>query len=150
MPGLRAVWTGAPKDAHFAHRANRLLIGDSDFLEVPITVDWESMIWGGQTPLDLRVGAVDARSHSFTVEKNVRRMLADQTSIKTICAFTHNYFDYSNIAEFRRETLDGMIGSIRASAARYGLPVRGVTLKQLRQNISSPANKTVLSNAERI
>lgn len=133
MPSLRSVWTGACKDAHFAHPANRLLAGSSQFLEVPITVDWESMIWGGQTPLDMRIEAVDARSHSFTIEKNIRRMLSARTAVKTLCIFTHNYFEYGNPADFRRVTLDGVIGHVRTAAERHGLEIRPVTLEQVRQ-----------------
>jgi peptidoglycan/xylan/chitin deacetylase (PgdA/CDA1 family) len=140
MPALRAVWTGAPKDVHFAHKANRLLVGELDFLEVPVTVDWESMIWGGQTPLDLRIEAVDARSHSFTIAKNVVRMRSAGTPVKSLCAFTHNYFDYSDGHEFRRITLDGVVGYVRSIAAKHGLTVRGVTLEQMRHEaISSSA-----------
>jgi peptidoglycan/xylan/chitin deacetylase (PgdA/CDA1 family) len=133
MPSLRAVWTTAPKDPHFVNRANRLLPGDSSFLEVPVTVDWASMIWGGITPLDLRVEAVDARSHSFTMDKNLRRMLDQKISPMALVPMTHNYFDYSSPAEFRAMTLCGMIEHLKRLADRYALEIAGMTLSQFRR-----------------
>jgi peptidoglycan/xylan/chitin deacetylase (PgdA/CDA1 family) len=133
MPSLRAVWTSAPKDPHFAHRANRLLPGDCDFLEVPVTVDWESMIWGGITPLDLRIEAVDARSHSFTIDKNLRRMQNEKISPISLVPMTHNYFDYSSPSEFRAITLRGVIDHIKRLADRYALEIAGMTLGGFRK-----------------
>jgi peptidoglycan/xylan/chitin deacetylase (PgdA/CDA1 family) len=134
MTSLRSVWTTAPKDPHFASRANRLLPGDSGFLEVPLTVDWESMIWGGITPLDLRVEAVDARSHSFTIEKNLRRMQDEKVSPMTLVPVTHNYFDYSSAIEFRAITLRGIIDQIKRLADRYELEVAGMTMDGFRKS----------------
>jgi peptidoglycan/xylan/chitin deacetylase (PgdA/CDA1 family) len=132
MISLRAVWTGAPKDPHFAHKANRLLAGDLSFLEVPVTVDWETMIWGGITPLDLRIEAVDARSHMYTIEKNLKRMIEGKVFPRTLVPMTHNFFDYSDDAEFRTITLRGMIAAIKSLADKYDLQIHALTLGQFR------------------
>jgi len=134
MPSLRSVWTTALKDPHFANRANRLLPGDSGFLEVPLTVDWESMIWGGITPLDLRVEAVDARSHSFTIDKNLRRMQNEKVSPMALVPVTHNYFDYSSAIDFRAITLCGIIEHIKRLADHYDLEVIGTTMCGFRKS----------------
>lgn len=133
MISLGSVWPSAPKDPHFAHRANRLLPGEAGFLEIPVTVDWESMIWGGKHPQDLRIESVDARAHGFTIDKNLRRMVTENVSPKTLVPITHNYFDYSSNIEFRAITLKGVIERIRHFAREYGLHVRGATLTQLRE-----------------
>jgi len=129
---VRAHWSGAPLDAHFGHRANRLLPGDMTFFEAPLTVDWESMMWGGRTPLELRLEMVDARAHGFTVRKVVERQL-DQGVQPHLVAMTHSIFDYTDPAEFRRQVLDGLIGEIERAAAEHQLEPKGVTLLSMRQ-----------------
>jgi peptidoglycan/xylan/chitin deacetylase (PgdA/CDA1 family) len=133
MTSLSAVWTGAPKDAHWAHRANRLLAGNSTFLEVPVTVDWETMIWGGQTALELRIETVDGRAHGYTVRKNIRRMLADQVTPMALVAITHNFFDYTSSTEFRSITLGEIIQGMKEAAEENGVELRGVTLEEFRK-----------------
>jgi peptidoglycan/xylan/chitin deacetylase (PgdA/CDA1 family) len=133
MVSLRAVWTGAPKDPHWAHPANRLLPGNSRFLEVPVSIDWESMIWGGLAPLELRVESVDSRAHGFTIQKNFRRLRLEDVPVKTLVPITHNYFDYTSDAEFRTTTLKGVIEGIKRFAGEYHLQPRGVTLADFRR-----------------
>jgi peptidoglycan/xylan/chitin deacetylase (PgdA/CDA1 family) len=128
----RANWVGAPLDPHFAHPANRLLAGELDFLEVPVTVDWESMVWGGRTPLDLRIELVDSRSHGFTIRKAVQRQL-DSGVPPTVVVYTHNIFDYSDRSEFRRKVLDGIIEEIGRTAELHDLNLQPFTLMGLRQ-----------------
>jgi peptidoglycan/xylan/chitin deacetylase (PgdA/CDA1 family) len=133
FPEVRSSWVGAPMDIHRAHRANRLLAGDIEFVEVPVTVDWESILWGGRTPLELRIEMVDARAHGFTVRKNLDRMLADQVPIRTLAPLTHNIFDFTDRAEFRRQVLDGLIDEIHRAAGDRGLQVVGSRLDTLRE-----------------
>jgi hypothetical protein len=128
---VRANWVGAPFDPHWAHQANRLLPGSLPFLEVPITVDWESIMWGGRTPLELRIEMVDARAHGFTVRKVVERQLkAGQPPV--LVPMTHNIFAYDDPSEFRRQVLEGVMAEIQHTAERHRLKLRPVTLLQLR------------------
>lgn len=129
----RANWAGAPFDPHFAHRANRLLPGDLPFLEVPVTVDWESVMWSGRTPLELRIEMVDARSHSYTIRKAVKRQLDAGQRSPLLVACTHNIFDYGDPAEFRRQVLDGIVAEMRHAAELHGLTLRPTTLLGLRE-----------------
>jgi len=127
----RANWTGAPFDPHFTHRANRLLAGDLPFLEVPVTVDWESRMWGGRTPQDLRIELVDARAHGFTIRKSLDRQLSSGQQ-PLLVIYTHNIFDYSDPGEFRRQVLDGVLAEIQPAAELHHMPIRPITLLGLR------------------
>ena len=119
IPGRRlaataSVWEGAPFTMHYAHRYNRLLPGDMEFVDVPHTIDPESYMWGGKHPQDLRVELVDAKNHWYTVHKSVLRQKDNDTvPVKVVRAVTHNTFDYSDPRNFRRETMIGMIEGIR-------------------------------------
>ena len=136
FPEVRANWTGAPLDAHFAHRANRLLPGELDFLEAPLTVDWESVLWGGRTPLELRLEMVDARAHGFTIRKVVQRQL-EQAHAPHLVPMTHNVFDYSDPGEFRRQVLEGVLDEVERAAAQFHLAPRSISLLEMRRLLSA-------------
>jgi len=116
-----SVWGNSPLDAHYPHRYNRCLTGDVDFVDVPVTIDPDSRMWGGLHPLDLRVELVDAKNHYYTIEKAVKRLIAADTAIpvKYIKVLTHNIFDYSDKTDFRRKTLFGIIQASRKIFKQY-------------------------------
>ncbi|MFH1737478.1 MAG: polysaccharide deacetylase family protein [bacterium] len=115
LPQCACVWGNSPLDAHYPHRYNRCLVGDVDFVDVPVTIDPESRMWGGAHPQDLRVELVDAKNHYYTIEKAVRRQISEgeKVPVKYIKAITHNTFDYSDPTNFRRETLLGIIAATK-------------------------------------
>ena len=127
---LRANWKGAPYYPHHANGANRLIAGDMDFLEVPITVDPESIMWGGLTPLELRLEMVDARAHGFTIRKSVEKQFAEKVELPTIVPITHNTFDYSNLDDFRSQVLTGMIEEMKKCAELNQMMIKGSTLNE--------------------
>jgi len=120
LPQCACVWGNSSLDAHYPHRHNRCLTGDVDFVDVPVTIDPDSRMWGGAHPQDLRVELVDAKNHFYTIEKGMKRQLAagDVTPVKYIKALTHNIFDYSDERDFRRETLLGMVDAMRLICER--------------------------------
>jgi len=120
LPRCACVWGDSPLDVHYPHRHNRALRGEVDFVDVPVTIDPESRMWGGAHPQDLRVELVDAKNHFYTIEKAVKRQLGegDAVPVMHLKALTHNIFDYSNDGDFRRETLLGMVESARAICER--------------------------------
>ena len=120
LPECAAVWAGAPLDIHYAHPHNRLTAGDLDFVEIPITIDPDSRIWGGKQPLDLRVEQVGAKDHWYTINKAVERQIAPKTVVPHISIYTHNTFDYSDERDFRRETLCKMIKGAKEIVAGNG------------------------------
>lgn len=123
LPECASIHGGAPLDVHYAHRYNRSLVGDLDFVEIPVTVDPESRIWGGKHPQDLRVELVDAKNHWYTIYKAVERQIAQNVPVKCLRPLTHNLFDFSDPHDFRRQTLMGMIGHIRTIAEDHGLQI---------------------------
>jgi peptidoglycan/xylan/chitin deacetylase (PgdA/CDA1 family) len=131
LPECAAVWAGASLDMHYAHRFNRLLCGDLDFVEIPSTLDPDSRVWGGKHPQDLRVELIDARHHWYTIDKAVRRQLRDNVAVSYIQAVTHNTFDFSDRKNFRRETLVGIIESVKSLAANNGLELSSVACSDL-------------------
>ena len=125
MAKLASVWAGAPLFAHYAHPYNRCLEGGLDLVEIPVSVDWESMIWGGAHPLDLRVEFTDAKNHAFLIEKLIRRQKELQLPLQALVVLTHNIFRYDLAGDFRRTTVQQMAAEMRRIAAQCDLEICG-------------------------
>jgi hypothetical protein len=133
-PTVRAVWTGAVRSVHRAHRSFRLVAGDLDFLEVPATVD--------STRTDHWTGVGDARIESWDVAAIVRAMddslewqRKNEAPLKHVCLFTHNFIHYGKeeaVPDSRRKVLRELLETIPSVAARHGLAPVGCTLSSLR------------------
>ncbi len=151
LPQCACVWGNSPLDAHYPHRFNRCLAGDVDFVDVPATLDTESRLWGGAHPQDLRIELVDAKNHWYTIHKNVKRLLAagDKIPVKYIKAVTHNTFDYSDPANFRRETLLGVIAAARdifaAEGAEFMPATTGDIADEYRRLVPLPSGGVTLA-----
>jgi peptidoglycan/xylan/chitin deacetylase (PgdA/CDA1 family) len=122
LPRCACVWGNSPRDLHYPHRHNRSLEGDVDFVDVPVTVDVESRMWGGAHPQDLRIELVDAKNHWYTIQKNVVRQLdaGDKIPVKYVKGLTHNIFDYGDPRDFRRETMFGVVEAARQICEQQG------------------------------
>jgi peptidoglycan/xylan/chitin deacetylase (PgdA/CDA1 family) len=131
LPECASVHAGVPLDVHYAHRFNRTLVGDLDFVEIPITVDPDSRLWGGKSPLDLRVELVDAKNHWHTLNKAIDRQARESTPLRMVRAFTHNVFDYANPGDFRRQTLERMLDDVVALALGKGLVFRSASASEI-------------------
>lgn len=131
MPECASVHVGAPLDPHYAHPYNRLLAGGLDYVELPITVDPESRVWGGKQAQDLRIEFVDAKNHWYTMKKSVDRQVRERTPLVYLRGFTHNLFDFSDPCEFRRQTLEGVIERAQRIAESHGLQIAGATAEQI-------------------
>ena len=134
LPECASVWAGAPLGPHYVHRYNRLLVGDVDFVEMPATVDPDSRMWGGKHPQDLRVELVDAKNHWYTMDKAIQRQIAAESSPVCLRIKTHNIFDYSDPNNFRRGTLEAMLGHCKSLASDSGLDLMFVTGDRLNQS----------------
>ncbi len=131
LPECASLWGGAPLFMHYTHPYNRCLIGDLDFVEVPATIDWESRMWGGKHPQDLRVELVDAKNHFYTIEKSVRRQIEEDVPVKLLHTVTHNIFEYGDPDDFRRQTLEGIITHYKNIVADRGYGLAGATVAEI-------------------
>jgi len=120
MPRVAANWAGAPLFAHYAHPHNRFLEGGLDLVEIPPSVDWETMIWGGIHP----------QNHGFLIRKVMKRQCDENLPLKALVPITHDIFDYSDPRNFRCETMQGVIAEIKRYGQELGLKLVGSTLAE--------------------
>lgn len=135
LTSVASNWAGAPLFAHYANPYNRMLEGrlgedGLDIVEIPISVDWETMIWGGIHPQDLRVEFTDAKNHSFVIGKIMKRQIDEELPLKALVPLTHNIFDYSDPLNFRRETMIGMIKDIKEFGNALNVELLGTTISE--------------------
>ena len=133
LSACASTWAGAPLDEHYAHRWNRDLPGSLDFVNLPHTIDPDSRIWGGATPLDLRVESVGPKDHWYTMNKALERQLAQETPVAYLSIFTHNVFDYHKPESFYRATLDKMLCDAKTMIKEKGHHPLGATFEQVAQ-----------------
>ena len=131
LPQCASVWGSSSLDPRYPHRFNKSLSGDVDFVDLPVTVDPDSRLWGGAHPLDLRVELVDAKNHWYTIDKAVRRQIVQNTPLRQVHAITHNIFDFLDPRNFRRETCLGIVDAARRIAEREGLTFQAATLHDI-------------------
>ena len=116
MTPLRANWGEAPLHVHYANPANRMLEGVLNLVEVPMTTDPDSMLWGGAHPQDLRIELFDAVNQRYMIDKILAREKAAQQPVRAIVTLTHNLFEYDKPDNFRRHTMHQMIADFRTLA----------------------------------
>ena len=131
LPQCASIWAGAPLDIHYANAYNRILPGTLDLVNVPLTIDPESRMWGGTHPQDLRIELVDAKNHWYTIKKEIERKLRSNSPVKYLMALTHNIFDYSKETDFRRETLTKVIQHAKNIVAAEGGKLLGGTMAKI-------------------
>ncbi|MFB6311867.1 MAG: hypothetical protein ABEH64_11890 [Salinirussus sp.] len=108
-PSAAAVWAGAPLDPHRGHAGFRLLAGDLDFVEVPLTVDPTRSAQSGHLGQggyeSLYVSDVEAEAlvpdpepyDLAAVTRNVLdRIAREEPAVPTLVTNTHNNMDYAN------------------------------------------------------
>ena len=144
MPEYRAVWMGACPYAHYAHQSFRLVPGDLDFYEVPITVDPSRRRWQGKSAAEFRIEWYDAAGHRRTIDAALADMLARDVPVMTLCSITHNMFNYAEPANETRRSMIAAAEQLWQAAAACGLTLRPVTLSELHEIADrTPAARTV-------
>lgn len=140
MSAIASNWAGASLFTHYAHPYNRFLEGGLDLVEIPFSVDWETMIWGGIHPQDLRVEYTDAKNHGFVIRKIMQRQVTENLLFKALLPFTHNLFDYSDRSNFRRETMEGMIEEIVRFGENLDVELIGGTMRKAAEAYRDTSN----------
>jgi hypothetical protein len=140
-PQFAAVWRGATPDVHWANATDKLQAGSLPFLEVPETTDLTKNHSNG-FPYELRLESGPFETwHQPILNQALNRMAAEQTPFRTLCLFTHNYFEYGDSTAPQTQTLDHLIRRLDQLRAEYDLtPATMTTIRaQYEQRFPAPA-----------
>ena len=133
-PKVGAVWVGAFPYAHRTSEKSRLICGDLDLYEIPITSDIVCNKFDIGDPMDLRPDGYGVRAslkdYSRIIDRNIERMLLMECAIKTIVMITHNTIDFHR--DFRKDALRFVLDYTRKAAGEHGLEFESVTFEKTR------------------
>jgi hypothetical protein len=131
IPSLRSVWRGADPDAHHAHPSFRLIAGDLDFYECPMTVDADRRIYDGDSALEFRIEWGTAEELLSVVAKRVDDLVERDVAVKSLVSITHNMFEFEDPDDAYRHCLDGVSEGIRRVVEPSGLTLVPATLAEV-------------------
>lgn len=131
IPEYKAVWRGLYPYAHHVHPNFRLIPGNLDFYEVPVTEDWDKRTWQGKSAMELRIEMGNIEDHFSTINKRILDMREKKIPVKTLVAVTHNFFDYKQRREPRRKVLEKVTDYLWESAEKLNFQLCPITLSNL-------------------
>ena len=131
MIEYKANWSESVQHVHFAHPSNRLLEGNLDLVEVPLSADPDTMLWSGLHPHDIRVELFDGNNHHLLIEKILVREKTRPVKIKAIVTLTHNIFEYGHIDDPRHITMKKMITDFNKLAETHNVRFVPATIGQI-------------------
>ena len=134
LPPHQSVWVGAPPYPHRVHLDFRLMAGDSDFVEVPVAVDYEQ-------PFD--VGHAGDRGHAWpyvpagyphkqAIWNIVNRIRDTKPPIGVIVLDTHNDQDYLDPMHPASQNLELILSEAVATCNALDMKLTGATVESIR------------------
>ena len=135
LPSAFSVWAGAELYPHRAHLGFRQAVGDSDFVEVPISVDVTR-------PTDKRdrheIGfewpyvASRRYDHEAVVRNIVDRAAEESPPFASLVTNTHQDQDYADPKHPASRNLRVILETVRDASAELGLGLVGSDLADMR------------------
>lgn len=121
-PTVAACWAGAFQYPHHASRTCRLVCGDLDLYEVPVTTHpYQWMDPEHSAAYDLRPDrGMPLDVYRGIIEARMEHMLRSNPPIKAIVGITHNTIDYLDAGNPKRRLLADEIDCIREATERHG------------------------------
>lgn len=132
FPDKHAVWMGAPLDPHRGHAFFRLMEGDLDFANMPITVDCSTLIEkdGRHFYWDLRPDFPDV-DHKMLVRNAVDQIMRRKPAVPCINLLTHNDNDFTDPENRVQRNFRTALDEIVAACQAANLQPVGATLAQI-------------------
>ena len=134
LPTAMAVWAGAELYPHRADLTFRQIVGDSDFVEIPISVDpSRPMADGDRHEAGFEWPYVPSRKYDHgTVARNiVQRAAKEDHAFPTYMTNTHQDQDYGDPNHPSSVKLQTIFESLRRAADESGLELVGTTVAEM-------------------
>ena len=127
-PEFFAEWRGSWSFPHHPHRSSKVLVGDMNLYEIPVTVGLRTCFEGNpDQPLDLRVessvelvGEKRERLRDVIAEV-VAEMAQREAPVRAIIGASHNTNPYGDVTTRQSQTLEWVVRHARELAAEQGL-----------------------------
>ena len=140
LPSAFAVWAGAELYPHRAHLGFRQAAGDSEFVEVPISVDvTRPTDQGDRHEIGFEWPYVPSRRYDLgAVVRNIVRRAADERPpFASLVTNTHQDQDYADSQHASSVKLRLILETLREASAEFGLHPVGSDLADMRSRVLS-------------
>jgi hypothetical protein len=133
LPEHCSVWAGAEPYPHRANPAFRQIAGTSNFIEVPVSVDYQRPVeTGAAGEQGFEWPYVPASyDHRQVVEHVLERTLADAPKYGTLVLDTHNDQEYLDPTHFATVNLRLILDTAFSRCEKMGLQPVGATLETM-------------------
>lgn len=129
FPDLYAVWSGAPPDPHYLHSSFRLMPGDLDFVNVPLTVDFSRLetVDGRSFYRDLRPDYLEA-DYATLADNIVGQVLERDPVVPVVLLVTHNDHRFENPDDRGRKNLATVFQALATACEKHRVQPVGSTI----------------------
>lgn len=142
IPEMQAIWSGSQPDPHRANGNFRQAPGDLEFANMPLSADFSKILdgpAGRNMYADLRPD-VDWPGQYGVTYRTIATNIVGQVSqrapvIPTLCAITHNHYDYRNTSDLIYRRLRLMLDEIVSACEGAGIKAEGATLQHVTDEI---------------
>lgn len=135
---MQAIWTAAEPDPHRGHPRFRQLAGDLDFANVPLTMDFSTLL----TATNDRRMYADLRpdtdwpgqygiSYQTIATNIVDQVKARAPAVPTIVIISHNHFEFSDPNGTHTRRLQAALDGLQSACAAAGVKPVGARLDQI-------------------
>lgn len=133
LPAHHSVWTGAEPYPHRAHPGCRLIGGDSDFINVPVSVAFGRPVRRGHAgEQGYEWPYVPHRyDHRAIIRNLLDRFLLDEPRFPVIVTDSHNDQEYFDPDHSARLNFELILSTIRDTCRQMGMRPEGITLDAL-------------------
>lgn len=133
LPSHASVWAGAEPYPHRANTAFRLVGGEEDFIEVPVSVAYGRPVdrgHAGEQGFEWPY-IPHTYNHACIIDDILSRFEVDRPRFGTIVPDTHNDQDYTDPDHPASRNLDTILKAIQAGCEKRGFTPIGITIDQL-------------------
>jgi hypothetical protein len=133
LPSHFSVWRSGDPYPHRAHRAFRLVSGDSDFIEVPVAVAYGRPVARGHAGEEGYEWPYIPHTydHAAVISDILGRFQQDRPRFGTFVSDTHNDHDYTDPSAPASVNLRCILDAIEASCEAMNLVPEGITIDTL-------------------
>lgn len=133
LPGHHSVWAGAEIYPHRAHYQCRLTAGESDFINVPVSVAFGRPVRRGHAGEQGHewLYVPHGYDHAAVIRDVLERFVVDEPRFPVIVTDSHNDQEYRDPDHPARLNLELILRTIVDTCCRMGMRPEGITLDAL-------------------
>ncbi|MBD3350157.1 MAG: polysaccharide deacetylase family protein [Candidatus Lokiarchaeota archaeon] len=140
IPRWNAKWRNKRHDVHKCNIINRLISGNMDFVDVPLTS--KTGLFGilsrnGDTRFERVKSKEEVKYIIEAIDYTLNWQIKNKSTINHICLFTHNVYDYSpNPSGFERykgDILQNFLDRLPLIEKKYDCKIVGETISGIRK-----------------